>query len=128
MSENTPYDELFAAASDKVKEYPNCEKLKWNVAVMLDAWRIAYQIPENEKYDARIHEWYSQVLDSEDPAIRKSAAESLYGFYYRKEDYEKAASYLSDNLFNADTRLVFLLCTVTSMSSNIMMLKYAGST
>ena len=94
-SEDTPYDELFTEASNKIKEYPNCEKLKWNIAVMLDAWKIAYQVPESDKYDARIHEWYSQVLDSEDPAIRKSAAESLYGFYYRKEDYERAASYLT---------------------------------
>lgn len=94
-SEVTPYDELFAEASAKIKEYPSCEKLKWNVAVMLDAWRLAYQVPDSEKYDAQICEWYTQVLDCTDPAIRKSAAESLYGFYYRKEDYEKAASYLS---------------------------------
>jgi len=94
-AETTPYDDLFAEGAGKIKEYPNCEKLKWNVATMLDAWRLAYQVPNSEKYDIQIHEWYSQVLDSEDPAIRKSAAESLYGFYYRKEDYDKAESYLS---------------------------------
>jgi len=94
-SEDTPYDDLFAEGTEKIREYPNCEKLIWNVATMLDAWRLAYDVPESEQYDAQIREWYSRVLDSDDPAIRKSAAESLYGFYYRKEDYDKAAACLS---------------------------------
>jgi len=94
-SERTPYHELFEEAKTKVREYPNCEKLKWNVATMLDAWRIAYHVPDSEAYDAQICEWYSEVIDSEDPFIQKNAAESLFLFYYRKEDYQKAASYLS---------------------------------
>lgn len=94
-SDSTPYDELFNEAKNKVREYPNSEKLKWNVATMLDAWRIAYRVPDSEKYDGQICEWYSDVIDSEDPYIRKNAIESLFHIYYRKEDYPKAESYLS---------------------------------
>lgn len=94
-SVNTPYGELFEEVKEKVREYPNSEKLKWNVATMLDAWRIAYQVPDSEQYDTQICEWYSDAIDSEDPYIRKNAIESLFLIYYRKEDYPKAESYLS---------------------------------
>lgn len=94
-SDTIPYAELFQEAGDKIREYPNCEKLKWNAATMLDAWKVAYHISDDAAYDEQICEWYSDLLDSEDPIIRKQAAESLFYFYYRKECYEKAGSYLT---------------------------------
>ena len=94
-SGTAPYDELFAEGAGKIREYPNCEKLRWNVATLLDAWRLTHHVPEGGPYEEQIHAWYSQVLEAGDPALRKSAAESLYGFYRRKEEYEKAASFLA---------------------------------
>lgn len=61
---------------------------------VFDVWRLAKDIPDLEKYDNYISDWYARILDSKDEDIRTSAADSLYGFYLRKQQYEKAEEYL----------------------------------
>ncbi|NMB98247.1 MAG: hypothetical protein GYA02_16840 [Clostridiaceae bacterium] len=60
------------------------------MALILDAWRLAKNIPDSEKYEAYINDWYVRALDSKDENIRNRAANSLFGFYSRKGRYEKA--------------------------------------
>ena len=90
-----PFEQLFTEAADKIKEYPSCDKLKWNIASMLDAWLMFYPLPEGDKYDSQIYDWFSQLLDSEVDNIKKGAALSLYRFYYKKEEYNEAEIYLA---------------------------------
>ena len=64
------------------------------VAQMLTAYRIT-ENPENpEQYDADIYSWLEQSLKSGEEEIRRSAADSLFRFYFQKEQYEKAEGYL----------------------------------
>ena len=89
------YEEVFLWAKGKIRQYPNCEQLVWQVALILDAWRLAKNIPDSEKYEVYINDCYVRALDSEDENIRSKAADSLFGFYIRKGQYEKAEEYLN---------------------------------
>ena len=89
------YEEAFKWAKGKIELYPNCYRLIWQMAVILDAWRLTKEIPDSEKYDSYIKDCYVRALNSEDEKIRTSAADSLFGFYTRKEQYEKAEEYLA---------------------------------
>ena len=88
------YDEVFQWATDKLAEYPNCEKLFLQVAAVLDANRLFKDVPEKEQYDEYIKNCYIRALESEDETIRYSAAESLFGLCMRKEQYREAEEYL----------------------------------
>ena len=94
------FETVYEWASDKIKEYPNCNMLIWQVAVMLDARRLTDANIDSEKYDEQINAWYELVLKDEDEKIKRHAADSLFGFYLRKKEYVKAEGYLqyfSDN-------------------------------
>lgn len=88
-----PYDEAFQWAKKILEQYPNCEWLILNLAVIFDAQRIVQEISE-EEYDDYFCSLYTRILDSKDEAIRIRAADSLVGFYMRKKQYDKAEKYL----------------------------------
>lgn len=88
------YDQVFQSVKKKLEMYPNSKQLIWQMALILDARRMAMNIPNSEKYDSYILDWYSQGLSSDDERIRTSAADSLFNYYMRKEEYEKAEEYL----------------------------------
>lgn len=85
-----PYAEVFAWAQRLVQEYPNCNQLIWQVAVILDAGRMMRDVENKEQYDEPIMRYFQTVLQDEDAQMRKKAADSLFGFYIRKEEYERA--------------------------------------
>lgn len=89
-----PYEEVFNWAKRILEMYPNCEALILQMAVVLDAQRIVKEIPENEKYDTYIYACYSRSLQSTDENIRQQAADVLFGYYVRREQYEKAEEVL----------------------------------
>lgn len=98
--EEGPYSEAFAFAREKIREYPNCEKLILNLAVVLDVRMTAYpafsshDIPDKTDYETQICHWFVRALNSADYSTRKAAANSLCCFHTRKEEYEKAKEYL----------------------------------
>ena len=89
-----PYEKVFCWIKDLMQTYPNCEPLIWQMAVILDAQRILQETPEPEKYENFVLECFTRVLESREEKLRTSAADSLFGFYLRKEEYEKAEEYL----------------------------------
>ena len=94
------FETVYEWAADKIKEYPNCDMLIWQLVVMLDARRLTDVTIDSEKYDEQINAWYELVLKDEDEKIKRHAADSLFGFYLRKREYVKAEEYLqyfSDN-------------------------------
>ena len=94
------FEKAYEWAKEKIKEYPNCNMLIWQTAVMLDAGRMTDAIPDSQKYDAQINAWYEIALKDENEEIKHHAADSLFGFYLRKKEYTKAEEYLqyfSDN-------------------------------
>ena len=95
------YEKTYEWALRLIKEYPNCNMLIWQAAVMLDARRITDKCNNPEKYDKQINEWYELALNDENEDIQYHAADSLFGFYLRKKDYAQAEKYL-DYFFNRD--------------------------
>ena len=93
--ETREYAEVFTEAKKTLEEYPNCDQLIWQTAVIFQARRNIDQIRDKEKYDDIIYGWLERCLQSEDGNIRKEAAGSLFYAYLQKEEYEKAQSYLS---------------------------------
>lgn len=94
MFETEGYDKVYKWALERTKEYPNCNMLIWQIAVVLDAKRLTGACTEPEKYDGQINLWYEIALGDEDEEIKHHAADSLLGFYLRKGEYTKAEEYL----------------------------------
>ncbi len=92
--ESQDFHTVFLSVKEKIEEYPNCEKLIWQAAVILDARRMAIKLADRDPYDPAIFKWYERCLLSEDEQIRNQAADSLFHAFLRKNDYEKAAHYL----------------------------------
>lgn len=90
-----PYDEAFQWAKEQLEQYPNCQPLMLRLAVLLDAWQLTHDVGNSEKYEQYIKNCYIHALKSEAEDIRSMAADSLFGFYSRKEQYEEAEKYLS---------------------------------
>lgn len=85
-----PYEEAFRWAKKILEQYPNCESLIWQIAVILDARRAEQEVPDAEQYDEYFHSLYVRVLESKDETLRSHAAGSLFAFYMKKEQYDKA--------------------------------------
>ena len=90
-----PYEDVFNWVKGILEMYPNCEELILQLAVVLDAQRIVKEIPDDKKYDDYIYACYSRSLKSTDENIRQRAADVLFGFYVRREQYEKAEEVLA---------------------------------
>lgn len=89
-----PYDQVFAWAEEIAGRYPNCGRLIWQMALILDVRRITDQVTEAGQYDDKILKWYETVLAEDGKELRAKAADSLFQFWMRKERYEEAEKYL----------------------------------
>lgn len=89
------YEQVFHWTKGILEKYPNCPRLIWQMALILDSWQLTKGIPDTENYEGYILECYVRALESEDEDIRSGAADSLFGFYLRKEEYGKAEEYLA---------------------------------
>ena len=92
--ESKDFHEVFLSVKRKIEEYPNCEKLIWQAAVLLDAKRMTTEPPNKDRYDGVIFGWFERCLLSEDELMRNQAADSLFYAFIRQKNYEKAARYL----------------------------------
>ncbi len=88
------YADTFAWAKKQMQRYPNCETLLFRMALVLDAQRCVKKVKGSETYDGDIIKWYTCALNSGSEQVRESAADALFSFYVRKEQYEKAEEYL----------------------------------
>ena len=88
------YDEVFCWAKSIIESYPNCLMLIWQLATILDAQRLIKDIPNAMDYDDYILNCYKRALESDEESLRTRAADSLFGYYSRNEQYETAEQYL----------------------------------
>ncbi len=92
--EKENFADALAWAQKQMAEYPNCEQLALNLAILFDARRVVR--PEHNK---AAEEWlkncYEQLLHSQQETIRRQAAEMLFNIYRRQDDYKQAEKYLS---------------------------------
>lgn len=88
------YEDAFQWAKKKLEEYPNCEQLVLNLAILFEAQCIVQKIPERAGYEDFFCSLYIRILNSHDETIRGSAAAALVGLYMRKKQYDMAEKYL----------------------------------
>lgn len=93
--ETKPYGEVFRSAASLINEYPNCHQLIWQLAVVLHARCMADETTDCEEYETQIVQWYLRLLESNDNEIQRQAADSLFHYYLKKENYKEAGRYLS---------------------------------
>ena len=84
------YDAGFTLAKEKIREYPNCEKLIFNLASLLDGGITIFCVEEHEKYSNEIEIFYERAAKSEDEKIRNSANQLLIYKALHKKKFEKA--------------------------------------
>ncbi|MBD5502527.1 MAG: helix-turn-helix transcriptional regulator [Lachnospiraceae bacterium] len=94
MLREKPFAEAFEWAKEKIEQYPNCEPLYLEAAVLLGAERMK-QADTDERYETTINQWYTMALGSEQEQIRTMAADRLFHFYLDKKQYDKAEEYLT---------------------------------
>ena len=92
MLKDKTYEESLDWAGKILEQYPNCEKLIWQIALVFDVGRMMGNVSDSEKYDDTICAWYGRALESKDETIRQGAADSLFYFYMRKKEYGKPCS------------------------------------
>lgn len=90
-----PYDQVFQWARKQWAQYPNCDALIYQLALILDTQRVIKEIPHPETYDEELCALYERALNGREESIRNLAADALFGFYLRKGQYQKAEGYLS---------------------------------
>lgn len=86
---------VFPEVKKLIQTYPNCEKLIWQLAVIVDAQRLVKENVDAKLYDEFLLKCYTRVLESQEEELRTLAADSLFGYYMRMENYEKAEGYLT---------------------------------
>ena len=93
--DNESYENVFQYAQKTIQQYPNCEQLIWQLAVILYARCMMDESVNIDVYEKQILEWYESALESKNEKIRRNSAGSLFWYYRRKEMYDKAEEYLS---------------------------------
>ena len=88
------YDAGYAKASERIKEYPNCDKLTLFIAQILNAYLSIKEVENRERYETRIVEWYEIVVTSKDELLSSMATASLCQIYMGKKEYDKAQQLL----------------------------------
>lgn len=92
---NENLEEAFPWAKKRLEQHPNCYPLFLQTGALLDGWCMMNDVEEPEKYAPFIQECYERALESGEEEVRIQAAELLFVYYERKEQYEKAEEYLS---------------------------------
>lgn len=89
-----PYEEVFQWAKKILEQYPDCQELILDFAVIFNAQCMIQKISRRAEYEEYCCSLYLRALDSDDDSIRMRAADALVELYLRKKEYEKAEKYL----------------------------------
>lgn len=89
---NGSYDDGYALAMEKLKEFPTCYPLVLNIAMLLDGG-LTMAKPKNKtkaEYEAEIEALYWRAAQGDDRTVRESAQASLAAKLMNRKDYDKA--------------------------------------
>ena len=90
------YDHGLKMVMEKVREYPNCAKLIYSTAMLLDGALImsGMNAGDKEKYSEKIIELYERTAGSDDEKLRDGAVYILASKYTALGRYDKAQEML----------------------------------
>ena len=95
-SKTQEYAEVFAWARQQMEKYPNCERLQFGMAMSLYAQALFQNAAGQEEYEEYCKAVFERLMKSRDESMRSLAADALYSWYFRKEEYDRAEEYLKD--------------------------------
>ena len=86
----------YSLAIGKIKEYPTCDLLIGNVAMLLNGLLLfqGNRIDSYEKYEEEIEALFQRVMQSDRIDIREQAQAYLISKLMEKQDYEQAQKVL----------------------------------
>lgn len=87
----------YLLAIEKLKEYPTCDLLVGNLAMLLDGALMFHgnKNDSKEKYQEKIESLYYRAAQSKDITIREQAQSCLISKLMEREDYEQAQEILN---------------------------------
>lgn len=87
----------YLLAIEKLKEYPTCDLLVSNLAMLLDGALMFHgnKNDSKEKYQEKIESLYYRAAQSKDITIREQAQSCLISKLMEREDYEQAQEILN---------------------------------
>lgn len=88
--EKERFADAFQWAKEQMEAYPNCDELILSLAVVLHARLVIYEISDAEFYEMFIEKCYTRALKSQEEHIRYRAADALFSFFMKREQYEQA--------------------------------------
>lgn len=90
------FEEAFRHAEEKIREYPNCEKLILWTAQVMNGFLImnGNDLKEKQVYENKILSWFEKVMVSEDVELAKGAQIYLTQNLIRKDKFEEAQKML----------------------------------
>ena len=91
------FDAGFAAAQEKIHEYPNSDSLLHNFALLLQGLLMTAGLEEAQTiaYRRKIDAWYERLAQSDEAVIRNSARFMLASRAIGDGQYDKAQEYLN---------------------------------
>ncbi len=96
MMQKDGYEAGFQFAMERIREFPNCGKLIFNLASSLDGALVIFCVEEREKYTKELEKLYERAAASEDEQIQGFANQFLMVKALERQDYERA-----ENLWEA---------------------------
>ncbi len=90
------YEAGFEKGEALLKEHPNCDALRLDIADILNSFLIIKGIKDTNEYDNKIIGWYEIALTSTNNTIVTRAKISLVSYYMNKENYQKAQQQLDE--------------------------------
>lgn len=92
--QNDGFEAGYELAMNKIKEYPNCDLLISNIAMLLDgAWLLTGEKP-NDKYQEEIINLHRRAANSNDINIKEQSLGILASKLIEKGEYEEAQQIL----------------------------------
>ena len=79
------FEKTYQWAVNTIKEYPNCNLLIWQIAVMLDSRRIIGMCENPDRYDEQINSWYEMALSDKDEKFSTMQLIPCLAFICEKE-------------------------------------------
>ena len=92
MMQKDGYEAGFCFAMEKIREFPNCGKLIFNMASSLDGALAIFCVEERGKYTKELETLYERAATSGDEQIRNFANQFLMMKALERQDYERAES------------------------------------
>lgn len=98
MLREKSFGEAFAWAKEKIEQYPDCEMMILEIAVLLNAEQIktdgAACGEESGQYEKTVARWLDNALKSGQEQVRMMAADSMFSLCLSRKQYDKAEGYL----------------------------------